>query len=407
MSEGLRRTLTNRAFLKLVPRLEKQGYSEAAMSERRQWVEDITQSKLETVAKCAIPSETMRGNIENPIGSVQMPLGIAGPLTVNGQYATGTYYVPMATTEGALLRSYERGSVVITRSGGADVRIFRDENYVAPTFRFADHVQACTFIDRLPELREGIKQAAESTTRHGKLIRVEPFPMGRDVVVQFGYDTGDAHGMNMIVKATEAACRHLVEQGEIPEYQLFSGMSMEKRQGGMLMAGGKGKKVTAGVLIPAKLAKAYLHATPKQIHDLWQQTAMGQAHAAVLGVNGHLANGLTALFIATGQDVANVVNSAAGITKFSLTDNGDLYASLTLPSLTLATVGGGTALGTSAECLAMIDCLGSGKARKFAEITAAVLLAGELSFAAAIAGGEFVDAHETYGRNRPEQDTHG
>jgi hydroxymethylglutaryl-CoA reductase (NADPH) len=135
--------------------------------------------------------------------------------------------------------------------------------------------------------------------------------------------------------------------------------------------------------------------------EVWHQTALGHLHANAIGFNAHYANGLTAVFIACGQDVANVANSAVGITNFEITANGDLHASVTLPSLTVATVGGGTALGTSRECLELLGCAGAGHALKLAEIVGATLLAGELSMAAAIASGEFVNAHESYGRNRP------
>jgi hydroxymethylglutaryl-CoA reductase (NADPH) len=184
-------------------------------------------------------------------------------------------------------------------------------------------------------------------------------------------------------------------------FYIFSGLSSEKRASGVLFSGGKGKKVTAGALVPARIVKAYLHTTPEQLIDMWQHTMLGHVQANAVGYNAHYANGLTAMFIACGQDVANVVNAATGITNFEMTADGDLYASVTLPSLTVATVGGGTGLGTSRECLDMLGCAGSGHAAKFAEIVAAMLLAGEISMGAAIASGEFVDAHETYGRNRP------
>ena len=195
----------------------------------------------------------------------------------------------------------------------------------------------------------------------------------------------------------------LVEHGHAPRYYVFSGGESEKRASGALFAGGKGKKVTAGVRIPARLVRAYLHTTPEGLADVWHHTALGHLQAGTLGYNGHVANGLTALFIACGQDVANIANSAVGITSFEVVEGGDLYASVTLPSLTVATVGGGTGLGTARECLEMLGCLGAGKAPKLAEIAAALVLGGELSFGAAIASGEFVAAHETYGRNRPAE----
>jgi hydroxymethylglutaryl-CoA reductase (NADPH) len=168
------------------------------------------------------------------------------------------------------------------------------------------------------------------------------------------------------------------------------------------LAGGKGKKVVAGAQIPASLLRQYLHITPRQLVDLWRHTVVGHLQAHALGYNGHYANGLTALFIACGQDVANVVNSAVGITNFELAENGGVYVSVTLPALTVATVGGGTGLGTSRECLQMLGVVGQQGAPRLAEIAAAVVLAGEISMAAAIASGEFVRAHEEYGRNRPD-----
>ena len=224
-------------------------------------------------------------------------------------------------------------------------------------------------------------------------------------VLTFCYDTGDAHGMNMVAKAADAASRWIVEESAAKSYLLFSGLSSEKRPSGKLLGGGKGKGVTAAAEIPAKWIRLYLHTTPEELCSLWRRTVIGNMMANAIGYCGHFANGLTALFIACGQDVANVMNSAVGIQDFELTPSGDLHASITLPSLTVATVGGGVALGTSRECLELLGCFGAGKARRFAEIAAATLLAGELSFGAALASGEFVDAHEDYGRNRPEPDS--
>lgn len=385
----------------LVPRLEEQGYTEDALAARRRWVEERTGARLEQVGAATISGLGLRGNVENPIGAVQVPLGVAGPLRIEGEHAQGLFYVPLATTEGALVRSYERGMVTLTRAGGATARVLKDENRVSPVFLFEDVAEAAAFAREVQGLFESLKAEAESTTRHGRLLRIEPLPLGREVVVHFGYWTADAHGMNMIVKATDRACRWLVEQSRAGRYYIFSGAESEKRASGSLFAGGKGKKVIAGARIPVRLTRAYLHATPEQLADVWRRTVLGHLQAGALGYNGHIANGLTALFIACGQDVANVINSAVGVTSLEVLDGGDLYASVTLPSLTVATVGGGTGLGTARECLEMLGCAGAGHAPKLAEIAAATVLAGELSMAGAIASGEFVDAHETYGRNRP------
>jgi len=386
----------------LVPRFNHQGYSDQAISARRRWVEDRTGATLKHVGSFSVPGEQMRGNVENLIGMIQMPVGIAGPLLIRGDHAQGSFYIPLATTEGALVRSYERGMVTLTRAGGVTTRLYVDENRVSPVFMLPDVAAAREFAAYVNDHFALIKNEADSTTRHGKLLRLECHPVGREVIVNFCYFTADAHGMNMIVKATDHACRWIVAHSQATDFCLFSGYSSEKRGSGALLSGGKGKKVVAGAQIPASLLRQYLHITPRQLVDLWRHTVVGHLQAHALGYNGHYANGLTALFIACGQDVANVVNSAVGITNFELAENGGVYVSVTLPALTVATVGGGTGLGTSRECLQMLGVVGQQGAPRLAEIAAAVVLAGEISMAAAIASGEFVRAHEEYGRNRPD-----
>ena len=389
------------AALSLVPRMKQQGYAQPYVQRRRQWLEQKTGCRLVHVGAHSIPGDEMRGNIENPVGAAQMPLGIAGPLLINGSDAKGIFYVPLATTEGALVRSYERGMVALTRAGGVTTRVHVDENRVSPVFLFENVARAHEFAITLPDSFDTIRAEAESTTHHGKLKRIECHAIGREVIVNFCYFTGDAQGMNMIVKATEQACKWIMDHSDALHFYVFSGFSSEKRASGSLLAGGKGKRVTAGALLPRHIVRSYLHVTPEDLLQMRQHTMLGHLQANAIGYNGQFANGLAAIFIACGQDVANIVNASVGVTNFELDQNGDLYASVTLPSLTVATVGGGTALGTSRECLEILGCAGRGKAGKFAEIISATLLAGELSMGAAIASGEFVSAHETYGRNRP------
>jgi hydroxymethylglutaryl-CoA reductase (NADPH) len=389
--------------VELVPRFRAQGYTAADVARRRRWIEQKTGVRLEHVGASSLGTEQMRGNIENPIGAVQMPVGLAGPLLVHGEHARGTVYVPLATTEGALVRSYERGMVALTRSGGVTTHVETDENRVCPVFMFDTVTDAARFVAAIPQHVPELRAAAHETTRHGRLLRVDARQIGRDAIAAFCYHTADAHGMNMIVKATERACQWLVRAGAARSFQIFSGASSEKRASAALFAGGKGKTVIAGARLPAAVIRSCLHTTPGALVDLWHRAAIGHFVAGATSCSAQLANGLTALFIACGQDVANVANAHAGITNFELTPDDALYASVTLPSLTVATVGGGTALGTSRECLALAGCAGQGKAPRFAEIVAATALAGELSMAAAIASGEFVRAHEQYGRNRPAE----
>lgn len=385
----------------LIPRFEGQGYSAQEMAARRRWIEERTGADLTQVGSFCSAAEQMRGNVENPIGAAQVPLGVAGPLLVHGEHAEGVFFVPMATTEGALVRSYERGALALTRAGGASVRLEIDENRMTPVFLFDGVAEAAAFARELPGRFETLRAQAESTTSHGRLLRIEPMLLGRRVMVHFCFFTGDAGGMNMIAKATDRACRWLVENSQARRFYLFSAMDSEKHASSSLFLGGKGKKVVAGVRLPARIVRSYLGTTPGQMLELWHSNVLGQLHAGATTCNAHYANGLAALFIACGQDVANIANSGVGITQFEVEEDGDLYATVTLPSLTVATVGGGTSLGTARECLRMLDCLGSGKAPRLAEIAAAFLLGGEISLMAAIASGELVGAHEAYGRNRP------
>lgn len=384
----------------LLPRLKDNGYDAERVARRRAWVERRTKSDLTKIGSLSWDPELMRGNIENPIGAAQVPMGVAGPVLIKGQNARGLFYVPMATTEGALIRSYERGMVALTKAGGAQTTVLTDENQTAPAFFFDDVAHASAFPEwldaHLPELRD----AVASTTRHGKLTGLKCYQTGRQVIVNFGFRTGDAQGMNMIVRATEAVCQWIQSHYAGTRYFLFSGLCGEKRASGFLMTRGKGKRVTAGALLPHDVLRLYLHATADQMFRLWQATVVGNIQAGAIGYTGHAANGIAAIFIATGQDVANVVNSSCALTVFEPHPDG-LFVSVTLPALSVATIGGGTGLPTPHEALRIMDCAGSGKAMKFAEIVAATILGGEISMGAAIASGEFVGAHERYGRNRP------
>jgi hydroxymethylglutaryl-CoA reductase (NADPH) len=385
----------------LLPRLKDQGYDTERVSRRRAWIEEKTGATLKHIGSVSFDTEELRGNIENPIGAAQVPMGVAGPVLVHGRHARGMFYIPMATSEGALIRSYERGMVALTRSGGVQTAILADENQIVPTFFFPDVATAAGFSGWIPKNIDAIRTAAETTTRHGKLTDVKCYQTGRQVLVNFGYNTADAQGMNMLVKATDHACKWIQANFPISSYFVFSGMCSEKRPSGFLLTRGKGKRVTAGALLTHEVLKMYLHCTAQELFDIWHSTVIGHLHANAIGYNAQYANGLTAIFIATGQDVANVVNASCGVTNFELQPEG-LYVSLTLPALTVATVGGGTGLPTQREALTMMGCHGAGKAKKFAEIVAAAVLGGEISMGAAITTGEFVAAHEHYGRNRPK-----
>lgn len=387
--------------LPLVPRGMKQGYSKSAVDARRRWIEERAGVTCPHLQGAPVDTESMRGNIENPIGFAQVPVGLAGPLRIAGRDLQDLVYVPMATTEGALIRSYERGMVVISQAGGATTALLRDENEITPCFSFERMTSALEFVDTVRARGNDLMAAADATTRHGRCLGLEPIVFGSRVYLRFRFHTGDAHGMNMIARAADAACQLLCPLAPQSKYELFSGLSGEKRPGGLRLQGGKGKTVVADAQIPGELLRRYLRVDADDLEELWHQTVVGNMGAAALGYTGHAANALAAIFIACGQDVANVANAALGVTEMRSGADGSLHISVTLPSLTVATVGGGTALGTAQECLSLMGCLGKGRAPRLAQIVAGTVLAGELSMAAALASGEFVQAHERYGRNRP------
>lgn len=385
----------------LLPRLKDNGYDNERVQRRREWIEKKCGAEMPHIGGQGWDFESTRGNIENPIGIAQIPMGVAGPVLVHGQHAQGIFYVPMATTEGALIRSYERGMVALTKSGGAQTAVASDENQTAPSFFFKDVQSAAEFPAWIESKLHDLQALVATTTSHGKLRNLKCYPTGRQVIVNLGFGIGDAQGMNMIVRATEAVCLWIKEHYPIENYFLFSGMCGEKRASGFIMSRGKGKRVTAGALLTHEVLRLYLHVTADQLFRVWQSTVQGNIQAGAIGYNGHASNGLTAIFIATGQDVANVVNSSCSMTTFEPHPDG-IYASVTLSALSVATVGGGTALPTPREALRILDCVGTGKAAKLAEIVAAAILGGEVSMGAAIASQEFVGAHERYGRNRPK-----
>lgn len=384
----------------LLPRLREQGYDTESVTRRRGWLEHKTGTSLQNVGSPSFDLKIARGNVENPIGVAQVPMGVAGPVLVHGAHARGLFYVPMATSEGALIRSYERGMVALTRAGGVQTAVLEDENHISPAFLFADIQAASRFKEWLPQHLPDLQAETAKTTRHGRLNSIKCRQVGRQVNVDLGFETGDAQGMNMICRAAEAVCSWIQKNQPEATYFLFSGLSSEKRASGFLMTRGKGKTVAAGALVPHKVLKMYLHVTAEQLYQTWHATVLGHLQAGSAGYNAHFANGLTAIFLATGQDVANVVNAACGIMSMEPHQNG-LYVSVTLPALSVATVGGGTGLPTQSEALQVMGCRGAGDVKKFAEIVAAAVLGGELSMGAALASGEFAAAHEKYGRNRP------
>ncbi|MFL6174184.1 MAG: hydroxymethylglutaryl-CoA reductase [Marmoricola sp.] len=385
-----------------IPRDRENDYGDAAIKARQDFVREQTGSPAEHVAHYSLDPQSLPGNVENFFGVAQVPIGLAGPLLVNGEHAQGEFYVPLATTEGTLVASYSRGMKLCREAGGITTTVLDDKMQRAPVFSFNNAREAKAFGLWLSEHFDDIAAAAQTTTSSGKLLEIQQFSVSKLLYTRFNYSTGDAAGQNMTGKATFAACAWIKQNYPGKLHFLLEGQfATDKKTSVVNMLHTRGKRVVAEITLPAALVEEQMHVTTDK---LWAARIRGQLGAimSVTNNNGnHSANGITAMFIATGQDVANVAESSAAYGFSELLPNGDFYASITLPSLIIATYGGGTGLATQRECLEVMDCYGAGKVRKLAEIIAATVLAGELSLGSAVVAEEWVQAHDDLGRNRP------
>jgi hydroxymethylglutaryl-CoA reductase (NADPH) len=385
-----------------IPRLED-DYSRAAAAKRREFIGQITGVHPEHTGRYSLDPALAAGNIENFIGAAQVPVGIAGPLLVEGEHARGEFYVPLATTEGTLVASYNRGMKLLHRAGGVTTTVMDDRMQRAPAFGFDSAREARAFGQWVTANFGAIKREADATTRTGRLHDIEQFSASRFVFLRFNYTTGDAAGQNLTGRATAQACHWIRSHYRgVRRFCLESNLATDKKSSQINILATRGKRVTAEATIPAGLIREVMHTTPGQMFQGRQLSNLGGLMAGVNNNGNHSANGITAMFVATGQDIATVAESSAALVYAELLSSGAYYYySITIPALIVATYGGGTGLPTQRECLELLGCYGSGKVRKFAEIVAATVLCGEISLGSAVVAGEWVDAHERLGRNRP------
>jgi hydroxymethylglutaryl-CoA reductase (NADPH) len=385
-----------------IPRSKENDYTREMAEARRRFVQDKTGHALEHVGSYSFDPQVLPGNVENFMGVAQVPIGLAGPLRIVGEHARGDFYVPLATSEGTLVASYNRGMRLLSESGGVKTTVVEQYMQRSPVFIMEDALAAREFGAWVKDHFEQIKSVAETTTRSGKLVNIYQYSIGPLRNLRFNYTTGDAAGQNMTGKATFAACEWIKKTYPGGANYILSGnMDTDKKHSRINMLVTRGKRVVAECTIKGELLKSLMGISAKELFWSRQVSNAGAFLAGSSNNGAHAANGLTAMFIATGQDVANVSESHAGVTYAQLLDNGDYYWSITLTSLIVATYGGGTGLPTQRECLEMLGCYGAGKADKFAEICAAVVLAGDTSLSSAILAGDWVSSHDQLGRNRP------
>lgn len=397
-------SISEKSDMVRIPRDEHDNFSDSAIKHRQKFVEEYTGAKLQHVSHYSFDPHVLSGNIENFTGVAQIPLGFAGPLQINGEHAQGEFIIPLATTEGTLVASYNRGMKLLNLSGGATCTIIGDAMQRAPVFVFNNAREAREFVKWCEAHIDKISEEAESTSSVAKLLYIDYYLSNKFAYLRFNYSTGDAAGQNMVGRATFAACSwildHYNDKGAIQHFYLESNFATDKKASQINIMRTRGKRVVAEATVPRDVLIQNMRVTPE---SLTYHSGVANVGAILSGANNnglHSANGITAMFIATGQDVANVSESSAGVIYAELTPEQDLYISITIPSLIVATYGGGTGLATQNECLELLGCVGKGKVNKFAEIVAAVVLAGELSLASAISSSDWVSSHEEYGRNR-------
>lgn len=341
-----------------------------------------------------------RRNIENYVGTVKMPVGIVGPLKVNGQFAKGEHMIPLATTEATLIASYNRGAKLLTHAGGCTVRILDQGVSRAPGFVFASMPDAIEFAGWVESQAAAIRKAAEAATRHGRLTRMTCIPEGNYVFLDLHFNTQDASGQNMVTIAAQSVCDYIRTHSPIRPLSVYieSNLSGDKKASRRALQSVRGRKVTAEAIILETEVAACLHTSPHEMARYYRMAAVACSMAGTFGTQGHFANGLAGLYLACGQDVACVAESAIGHTRFEVLPGGDLYCSVTLPGVMVATVGGGTGLPSQKACLDILRFSGPGKAPALAEVAAALCLAGEISIVGAICAGEFTRAHQQMAR---------
>ncbi len=393
----------------LPPRIKKAGSTRvdhSSIAKRWDLLEEalgLPASARSTLAPSSEGLPDYDKHIENCVGSITLPLGVIGPLRIRGFERQADLYVPLATHEAALVASYDRGATAITEAGGCSVLVLSEGITRAPVFCFDTLREAGVFAAWLAEQDELFDQVSSEQSRHARFQELRLHLEGNHVYAQFEFTTGNAAGQNMVTLITEAICQKLVDLSPVPigRWYVESNLSGDKKACAQSFSQVRGKKVCAEVLLPRQVVEARLRSSAEAMAHYWQCSALGGVMSGCIGVQGHYANGLASLYLATGQDVACVAESAVGVTRFESREDGSLYASVTLPNVVAGTVGGGTGLPSAQACLHMLGLgNGQGSARALAEVCGAVALAGELSIIAAMSAGHFAQAHRRLARGR-------
>ncbi|HEX6900431.1 MAG TPA: hydroxymethylglutaryl-CoA reductase (NADPH) [Thermoanaerobaculia bacterium] len=380
--------------------------AEEAAEIRRQALEEVARTPLSNIGHHSLDVQrASHRNCENFIGVAQIPMGVVGPLRVRGRSVDGDVYVPLATTEAALVASTNRGCAAIREAGGAVVRVEDVGMTRAPVFRTSGIVQTQQFLQWIQDHEDDIRRLTESTSKYLKLLEVRPYAFGTTVFLRFRFDTGDAMGMNMVTIACDRAVNELIEPGTgVPCIGLSGNYCVDKKPAAVNFQEGRGKRIYAEVLLEHPILHHILKTDARSLVEVqYRKNLLGSIAAGSMGFNAHYANVLAAFFIATGQDPAHVVEGSMGVTCIEHRGPDSVFVSVFLPDVPLGAVGGGTSLDTQREALSVLGVSPDPEKRgdavtRLAEILGAVVLAGELSLMAAFTSNDLARAHEKLGR---------
>lgn len=363
--------------------------------QRRKFLEKKLKISLDKISQFNFTEEQVNGkNIENLIGVTQIPLGVAGPIKIQ----SSNYYIPLATTEGALIASISRGCKAITEAGGAMIAVEETGITRGPVFKVANIKTGLQTKKWIEENFIGLAKVTELTSHHLKLKEIDCRLAGRNLYARFYYDTADAMGMNMATIATEQAIKLIEQKTKAECISLAGNFDIDKKPAWLNFISGRGKRVWAEVILPKKIVKQVLKTTPQALAEIvYRKCLLGSIMSGSLGYNGHFANIIAALFAATGQDLAHVVEGSLGITTAEVLDSNDLYFSVYLPDLVVGTVGGGTQLPSQKQALEIMKVA---NVLEYAQVLAAAVLAGELSLLASLSEGSLAKAHQRLGRKK-------
>ncbi len=364
---------------------------------RRGFIEKKLRIKLPKI-KQALVDDELDINCENLIGGVSIPLGVAGPLRIKEKNKDKDYYIPLATTEGALIASVNRGCKAITMSKGVetfveDVGVTRGVIFEAPTSEEITRLKIW-FKNNFQLL----KRIAEKTSSHLKFKNLDFKTIGLYLYVRFYFDTDKAMGMNMVTIAVDSIVQTIELKTKVRCLSIAGNFDIDKKPAWLNFIKGRGKTVQAEVVLSEKVVKTVLKTKAEKIFNVWLAKCMiGSAISGSIGFNAHFANVISALYVATGQDIGHVVEGSLGITTVKLLPKNNLYISVYLPAIMIGTVGGGTKYKTQKESLEILQVKDS---YQLAKIVAGTVLAGEISLLASLAEGSLAKAHQRLARNK-------